>query len=126
MLQARTEEQQDYIKSLVEKESCDGDVTVFVDSINYCVDSFFDVELSFDTMDKIVSYLKMCHRILWMKIKANLAKQELDYYYKDNTIFLNNRNTDWRNETFILSLAEFGYNTEELLNEYKQTGKITI
>ena len=29
-------------------------------------------------------------------------------------------------EAFILSLAEYGYDTNKLLNEYKQTGKITI
>lgn len=60
MLQAKTKEQQDYIKSLVEKESCDGDVTIYDDSINYRVDSCFDVDISFDTMSKIVDYLRMC------------------------------------------------------------------
>ena len=29
-------------------------------------------------------------------------------------------------EAFILSLAEYGYDTNKLLNEYKKTGKVTI
>jgi len=58
MLQVKTKEQEDYIKSLVEKESCDGDVTIYDDSVNYRVDSCFDVDISFDTMAKIVDYLR--------------------------------------------------------------------
>ena len=58
MLHAKTKEQEDYIKSLVEKESCDGDVTIYDDSVNYRVDSCFDVDISFDTMAKIVDYLR--------------------------------------------------------------------
>ena len=58
MLEAKTKEQRDYIKSLAEKESCDGDVTVYDDSINYRVDCFYDVDISFDTMAKIVDYLR--------------------------------------------------------------------
>ena len=50
--QTMTKEQEDYIKSLVEKESCDGAVTIFDDSVNYCVD------ISFDTMAEIVDYLR--------------------------------------------------------------------
>ena len=71
MLQVKTKEQEAYIKSLVEKESCDGDVTVYDDSVNYRVDCCFDVDISFDTMAKIVDYLRkendeveiptMCH-----------------------------------------------------------------
>lgn len=58
MLEAKTKEQENYIKSLVEKESCDGDVTIYDDSVNYRVDSCFDVDISFDTMAKIVDYLR--------------------------------------------------------------------
>lgn len=58
MLQVKTKEQEDYVKSLVEKESCDGDVTIYDDSVNYRVDSCFDVDISFDTMAKIVDYLR--------------------------------------------------------------------
>lgn len=56
--QTMTKEQEDYIKSLVEKESCDGAVTIFDDSVNYCVDGCFDVDISFDTMAEIVDYLR--------------------------------------------------------------------
>lgn len=58
MLQAKTKEQQDYIKSLAEKESCDGQVTVWEDEISYKIDSFYDVDISFDTMAAIVDYLR--------------------------------------------------------------------
>lgn len=58
MLQVKTKEQEAYVKSLVEKESCDGDVTIYDDSVNYRVDSCFDVDISFDTMAKIVDYLR--------------------------------------------------------------------
>ena len=58
MLQVKTKEQEAYIKSLVEKESCDGDVTIYDDSVNYRVDSCFDVDISFGTMAKIVDYLR--------------------------------------------------------------------
>ena len=58
MLQVKTKEQEAYIKSLVEKESCDGNVTVYDDSVNYRVDCCFDVDISFDTMAKIVDYLR--------------------------------------------------------------------
>ena len=58
MLQVKTKEQEAYVKSLVEKESCDGDVTVYDDSVNYRVDCCFDVDISFDTMAKIVDYLR--------------------------------------------------------------------
>ena len=58
MLEAKTKEQENYIKSLVEKESCDGDVTIYNDSVNYRVDYCFDVDISFDTMAKIVDYLR--------------------------------------------------------------------
>lgn len=58
MLQVKTKEQEDYVKSLVEKESCDGDVTIYDDSVNYRVDCCFDVDISFDTMAKIVDYLR--------------------------------------------------------------------
>ena len=56
--QTMTKEQEDYIKSLVEKESCDGAVTIFDDSVNYFVDGCFDVDISFDTMAEIVDYLR--------------------------------------------------------------------
>ena len=126
MLQARTEEQQDYIKSLAEKESCDGHVTVFVDSINYCVDSCFDVELSFDTMAKIVAYLrnedgKRRGKAIRAAIKSKINK----LWVVGDTIYLKGADPE-KVEAFILSLAENGYDTKELLNEYKQTGKITI
>ena len=58
MLQVKTKEQEDYVKSLVEKESCDGVVTIHDDCVNYCVDYCFDVDISFDTMEKIVDYLR--------------------------------------------------------------------
>ena len=58
MLQVKTKEQETYVKLLVEKESCDGDVTVYDDSVNYRVDCCFDVDISFDTMAKIVDYLR--------------------------------------------------------------------
>ena len=58
MLQVKTKEQENYVKSLVEKESCDGDVTIYDDSVNYRIDSCFDVDISFDTMAKIVDYLR--------------------------------------------------------------------
>ena len=58
MLQVKTKEQEDYVKSLVEKESCDGDVTIYDDSVNYRVDCCYDVDISFDTMAKIVDYLR--------------------------------------------------------------------
>ena len=58
MLQVKTKEQESYIKSLVEKESCDGDVTIYDDSVNYRVDCCYDVDISFDTMAKIVDYLR--------------------------------------------------------------------
>ena len=58
MLQAKTKEQEDYIQSLVEKESCDGYVTIYDDSVNYRVDCCYDVDISFDTMAKIVDYLR--------------------------------------------------------------------
>ena len=58
MLQVKTKEQENYVKSLVKKESCDGDVTIYDDSVNYRVDSCFDVDISFDTMAKIVDYLR--------------------------------------------------------------------
>lgn len=57
-LQAKAKEQQDYIKSLAEKESCDGQVTVWEDEISYKIDSFYDVDISFDTMAEIVDYLR--------------------------------------------------------------------
>ena len=58
MLQVKTKEQEDYVRSLVEKESCDGDVTIYDDSVNYRVDGCFDVDISFGTMAKIVDYLR--------------------------------------------------------------------
>ena len=58
MLQVKTEEQVNFVKSLVEKESCDGDVTIYDDSVNYRVDSCYDVDISFDTMAKVVDYLR--------------------------------------------------------------------
>lgn len=58
MLQVKTKEQETYVKSLVEKESCDGDVTIYDDSVNYRVDCCYDVDISFDTMAKIVDYLR--------------------------------------------------------------------
>lgn len=58
MLQVKTKEQEAYVKSLVEKESCDGDVTIYDDSVNYRVDCCYDVDISFDTMAKIVDYLR--------------------------------------------------------------------
>lgn len=58
MLQVKTKEQEAYVKSLVEKESCDGDVTIYDNSVNYRVDNFYDVDISFDTMAKIVDYLR--------------------------------------------------------------------
>ena len=58
MLHVITEEQKEYVKSLVEKESCDGDVTICDDSVNYRVDCCYDVDISFDTMAKIVDYLR--------------------------------------------------------------------
>lgn len=57
-LQAKTQEQKDYIKSLVIEESCDGDVSVWDDEVSYKVDSCFDVDISFDTMAEIVDYLR--------------------------------------------------------------------
>lgn len=58
MLQVKTEEQEDYVKSLVEEESGDGYVTIYDDSVNYRIDCCFDVDISFDTMAKIVDYLR--------------------------------------------------------------------
>ena len=58
MLQVKTKEQEAYIEFLVEKESCDGYVTVYDDSVNYRVDCCYDVDISFDTMAKIVDYLR--------------------------------------------------------------------
>lgn len=58
MLQVKTKEQEEYVKSLVEKESCDGDVAIYDDSVNYRVDCCYDVDISFDTMAKIVDYLR--------------------------------------------------------------------
>jgi len=58
MLEVNTKEQKAYIKSLVEKESCDGDVTICNDFVNYRVDCCFDVDISFDTMAEIVDYLR--------------------------------------------------------------------
>lgn len=59
MLEARTKAQADYIKSLVEKESCDGYATIYHDSVNYRVGGYFYVDISFDTMAEIVDYLRM-------------------------------------------------------------------
>ena len=58
MLQVKTKEQENYVESLVEKESCDGYVTIYDDSVNYRVDCCYDVDISFDTMAKIVDYLR--------------------------------------------------------------------
>lgn len=58
MLQVKTKEQEEYVESLVEKESCDGYVTIYDDSVNYRVDCCYDVDISFDTMAKIVDYLR--------------------------------------------------------------------
>ena len=123
MLQVRTEEQLRHIASILGVDFNAISISKYPLSIMVLGKG---QPISFDQMAEIVSYLRMCHRILWMKIKANLAGQKVDYYYQDSTIFLKNRNTNEQNESFILSLAEFGYDTEELLNEYKKTGKITI
>lgn len=57
-LEAKTKEQQDYIAALVEEESCDGEVKVCEGGIDYTVDQCFGVGMSFDTMAKIVDYLR--------------------------------------------------------------------
>lgn len=57
-LEAKTKEQRNFIKSLAEIESCDGDVIVGGDGITYKVDGCFDVDISFDTMKQIVEYLE--------------------------------------------------------------------
>lgn len=57
-LEAKTKEQQDYIAALVEEESCDGDVKVCEDGIDYTVDQCFGVGISFDTMAEIVDSLR--------------------------------------------------------------------
>ena len=62
MLQAKTEEQRNYIELLAKKESCDGKVTVYDDEISYKVDSCFDVDISFDTMAQIVDYLRSVNK----------------------------------------------------------------
>ena len=54
-------------------------------------------------------------------LNANIDK----LWVAGNTIYLKDADPE-KAEAFILSLAEFGYNTKELLSEYKKTGKITI
>lgn len=57
MLQAKTKEQRAFVKSLL-KDNGDGYVTCYNFSVNFCVDSVFDVDIEFDTMAKIVDYLR--------------------------------------------------------------------
>lgn len=90
MLQATTKEQQDYVKSLVENESCDGDVMVYDDCIDYTVDCCYSVGISFDTMAKIVDYLRQpkdCDTELFEKCwvaykRKGIKKKALDYWKK--------------------------------------------
>lgn len=58
MLQAKTGKQQEYIEALAKEESCDGYVWADEDGVNYKVDSLYDVYISFDTMEKIVDFLR--------------------------------------------------------------------
>lgn len=57
MLEAKTEEQKSFIKSAL-KDNGDGRVTCFDYGVNFCVDFVFDVDIDFDTMAKIVDYLR--------------------------------------------------------------------
>lgn len=117
MLQVNTKEQKEYIKSLVEKESCDGDVTIFDDSINYRVDYCFDVDISFDTMAKIVDYLRG-QKSIKLPYSARLT-------VKSGVSEVNLKKTDpVEAKEFILSLGSMGFNTEELMQEYIKHGII--
>lgn len=57
MLEAKTEEQKSFIKSAL-KDKGDGSVTCSDYGVNFCVDFVFDVDIDFDTMAKIVDYLR--------------------------------------------------------------------
>ena len=81
MLQVKTKEQEDYIKSLVEKESCDGDVTIYDDSVNYRVDSCFDVDISFDTMAKIVDYLRKENEVVEIPTTCRVSADSYSTVY---------------------------------------------
>lgn len=89
MLQAKTKEQKEHILFLAKKESCDGVVTVYDDEISYKVDSCFDVDISFDTMAKIVDYLRTYDKKEDMFEKCWIAyrrkgskKKSLEYWKK--------------------------------------------
>lgn len=117
MLQVKTKEQKEYIKSLVEEESCDGDVTIFDDSINYRVDYCFDVDISFDTMAEIVDYLRG-QKSVKLPSSARLT-------VKSGVSEVNLKKTDpVEAKEFILSLGSIGFNTEELMQEYIKHGII--
>ncbi len=54
-------------------------------------------------------------------LNANIDK----LWVAGDTIYLQGADPE-KVEAFILSLAEYGYDTNELLDEYKKTGKVTI
>ena len=117
MLQVKTKEQEEYIKSLVEKESCDGDVTIFDDSINYRVDYCFNVGISFETMAKIVDYLRG-QKSVELPSRAEMT-------FNSGVSEVNLKKTDpVEAKEFILSLGSMGFNTEELMQEYIKHGII--
>lgn len=91
MLQAITKEQRDYIKSLAIKESCDGKVSVWEDEISYEVDMCFNVSISFETMEKIVDYLRTSDKKdelfeeCWLAYRRKGSKKKAKDYWKKLT-----------------------------------------
>ena len=123
MLQARTEEQVRHIASVLGVDFNTTSIAKYPVSIIVLGE---DQPISFDQMSEIVSYLrnedgKRRGKAIRAAIKSKIDK----LWVSGDTIFLHGANAE-KVEAFILSIAEYGYDTQELLNEYKETGKITI
>ena len=132
MLQTRTKEQKDKVLKILGNGEffCnfpldfDKETDIGYEECNERL--YIDGEISFDQMAAIVDFLREEGKKMYEKARRAALKSEIDkLWVVEHAILMKGADVE-KAEAFILSLAEFGYVKDELLNEYKKTGKITI
>lgn len=119
MLQVKTEEQKTTLKKLF-----GGSSVWFADGI--CKGVHIDDLVSFDSLAAVVDYLRKEDNARRKKARWAGMKSEIDgLWVSGDTIFLKGAKKEDA-VGFIQSLGKLGYDVNELMEEYKKTGKISV
>ena len=117
MLTTKNDEQRAKIDSMMECMSCHAQETGVKAG---------DEFISYDEMASIVDYLREnVNKCRWKARQAAMNSHIDKLWVSGNTIFLIGVCKPFA-VRFIQSLAEFGYNTQELMDEYNKKRIITI